>query len=824
MTCNSKDLRRNVFSIGDKPILGLIVFLTALFPRVLNLGVFFAPDERYIWQTSNEFAMALARGNLGGTAITAYPGVTLMWIETLAAFAQHLWNTLTAPGSVPWTATLGMDLPLEMLAEKRLALALVHIALIIIMWHWLDELFGRWVAFLGGLLIALDPFLLAESRVVRMEVLTSEFMSLSIVGLLVYFDQKRRRFLLASGAFAGLAILTKISSVFLLPFVGFVLAVYVGAQRGQPLRATVWQILQTYVQWLVAVIVIFVGLWPALWVEPGATWQLLWEYVSRVGGQGFQGRGVFFRGQVHPDDPGLGFYPVALAFRIGPLVLPGIIGFLLFLLEGLRTRSWDSGKVGSGNLVVNLGGLTAFAAGYVAFLSLGALKYDRYLLPIFPALDVLAGFGLWYVLVYLLRLTRAKNQVALAVGVLSLLLIVQGAISWSNHPYYYTYYNPLLGGIQQAQELVWVGNGEGLDQVAAYLNAKPNADKIRLASAMSSKIGPLLDGDTIPINNLDGRWVQADYVFVYISQLQRGKHDPEILTYLARQEPEFVLRLHGVEYGKLYPGPAAQHYSGTKLEGRGTLYGYDLSATQLRAGDVLTATLYWRNEGQEADDAFFVEVMDAADYPWASALAQPRPGFEQAARTRKAVLESKATLSLPMGMPRGHYFLKMGFVTDNGQTLVGRFQLPPDGDDILVALPDSFPGSDAVPVAHGTNFATDDLSLLGYDLSPTTIRAGDKGWLTLFWRAKQDAPRDYVVGIRLLADAREITYWLGRPVYSGYATSEWSAGQVVQDPWELSLPEEVSPGDYQLELVLFDSMTGETLAHTLLGSWSVIAP
>jgi hypothetical protein len=404
-------------------------------------------------------------------------------------------------------------------------------------------------------------------------------------------------------------------------------------------------------------------------------------------------------------------------------------------------------------------------------------------------------------------------------------IVVQGAISWSHHPYYLTYYNPWLGGIQRAKDVLRIGYGEGLDQVAAYLNLKPEAEKIKLASAMSSRIGPILAGETIPMGNLDGHWVQADYVLTYISQLQRGKHDSEILSYLARQEPEFVLRLHELEYGRLYPGPAAQYYSGTKLEGRGTLYGYDLSASELKAGDVLTATLYWRNEGQQPADAFFVRIEDAADYQWATAYAEPRVGFEEAARTRKEVVESEASLQLPIGMPPGHYFLKMGFVTDNAETLVGRFELPDDGDDVLVNLPDSFPDFNEVVVPHTLDFGTEDVSLLGYDLRPGVVGSGDKGWLVLYWQANQDSPRDYVVGIQLLgSDGEEATYWLGRPVYSAYATSEWMVRQVVQDPWELFMPENVPLGDYELELVLFDATTGDPLAWTPLTTWSVAAP
>jgi hypothetical protein len=258
------------------------------------------------------------------------------------------------------------------------------------------------------------------------------------------------------------------------------------------------------------------------------------------------------------------------------------------------------------------------------------------------------------------------------------------------------------------------------------------------------------------------------------------------------------------------------------LEGRGTLYGYNLSGSELQAGDVLTVTLYWRNEGQQPGDAFFAKIEDAADYPWATAYAEPRPGFEEAARKREEIVESEARLMLPIGMPPGHYFLKMGFVTDGSETLVGRFELPHDGDDLMVNLPETYPELGEVVAPHTLELVAEDVSLFGYDLWPGVVEAGGKGWLTLYWRAEQDGPRDYVVGIQLMAlDGNEVTYWLGRPVYSGYATSEWKAGQLVQDPWELRLPEEVPQGEYELELVLFDGVTGEPTARTLLATWSV---
>lgn len=679
---------------------------------------------------------------------------------------------------------------------------------------------------MGVMFIAFDPFFLAESRVLRFEALVAGFMILSVLAALVYVKERRGYALGLSAVLAGLAALTKVSAILLMPVIGLIFVTLLPDWSLDSVPRALRRVGVTLIVWTLLTALTFWVVWPAMWVSPANTLRTVFNFAYEASEEGLEGRGVFFWGHIYPSDPGPWFYPVNFLFRITPVVLLGVVVAIVLII---RNRRYATRRL-STHYWIWWGLLSLFV--YAFFFSLamtfGAKKYDRYLMPVFPAFGIVAGMALTQISSrksqnsgFSMRDLKSDHWYLVFV----ILLVVQAATALPYLPYYYTYYNPLLSAIKPAQDAVRVGYGEGVDRIATYLNAKPHAERIRLASAMSSRIGPLFAGETIPMGNLDGRWVQADYVFIYIAQVQRGKHDPEILTYLARQEPEFVLRLHGIEYGKLYPGPAAQYYSGTKLEGRGTLYGYDLSNAQLHAGEVLTATLYWRNEGQGPADSFFVNVVDAADYPWTTALAQPRPGFEESARNRKEIVESEAVLHIPIGMPPGHYFLKMGFVTDDGQTLVGRFQLPPEGDDVLVTLPDTFSGVDGVSVPHTLDFATEDVSLLGYDLSPAAIHAGDRGWLTLFWRAKQDAPRDYVVGIRMLAaDGQEVTYWLGRPVYSGYATSEWTRGQVVQDPWELSLPAEVTPGNYRLELVLFDSTTGEPLSRTPLATWSVVAP
>ncbi|MFW9998408.1 MAG: ArnT family glycosyltransferase, partial [Candidatus Odinarchaeota archaeon] len=719
------------------------------------------------------------------------------------------------------------DRPFSQLAQRQMMVVIVNVLIVVGIYLLARRIFGTKAALMGATLIALNPFFLAESRVLRFEALVAGFMPLSLLAVLLYLKTQlspakaglsASKFLLLSAVLTALAMLTKISAVFLIPVVALLGAVTVFGASTSFTRPIIIGWLLKYLIWAGLVIFCFWLFWPAMWVAPMETLQEVRHFVESAGDEGFAGRGVFFWGEVYPDSPGYWFYPVALLFRITPLTLIGVIIAVVMLASTFKCR-WPV-RDEAGWQWLGTVWLLVYALLFVVMMTLGAKKYDRYLMPIFPALDLVAGVGwLWLGQWLFLRCFQLKRpRLALGVGYVCLLGL-QSLTTLPHLPYYYTFYNPLLGGIRQAVDYVPVGYAEGLDRAAAYLEQKPNASKLKVASGNSSKLEGLFSGQTIALANLDGKWVQADYVLIYISQLQRGKHAEDILAYLARYEPEYTLVLHGLEYAWLYPGPAVEYYGGGhKLEGRGTLFGYELSKTELAAGESLPITLYWRNEGQRETDRFFVRLMDLDGYAWAEAIAQPRPGFEQANRNENSIVESEASLTLPEGMPPGDYFFKPGFRTDSGE-IIGYFELPGDTKPIKVTTANDYPPLETFEPPYPAHLlANDEVILLGYDFyaNPTSPEPGV--WLTLYWQALADVTRDYVILLRLLDnDQQEVAYWLGRPVRSGYPTTEWKARQIVQDPWLLTLPTEVEPGPYQLEVAVFDAGSEIEVARQIVG-------
>lgn len=793
-------------------LLAVVIFVAALVPRIVDLAVFVGPDEFYWVSGSSNFARALADGDLANTYHAGQPGVTLMWIETAGVWVRYAVSLLH--GAADWNAAVNAEQTMPVLAAYRAVAAVANAALVVIIALMVRGVFSCRVAWLSGVLLALDPFLLTESRVVRTEGLMAGFTTVALLSLVLCWHQPRLRSVAIIGALTGLALLSKITAMALLP-VGAILIGYVALTRLSTSRGrwTTWALVLGV--WAASLALTIVVLWPALWVGPNEVAGKLLDFTSLRAIEGDDRTKSFLFG-VSYEDPGLLFYPVVLLYRTSPLLWVGLVALLAWACLGRPARR-DR---------VAIGVMLAYLAVYLALISVSKIKYDRYIVPMLPALLIMSAYGLTEVWGWLVSRTPAARRLGgPALCGLTVLLV---ALAAPHHPYYYTYYNPLLGGIQAAVKVVPVGTGyEGTEQAAAYLNGQPAPEQIQLATAVSSKVRPILRGQTIAMDDQSGHWFLADYTFIYISQLQRGKHDDEIIAYLQHRPLAHSFQLAGLDYGWIYRGPTAQYYGGdTKLEGRATLHAFDLGAAQLDAGQTLTATVYFRNEGQREGDRFYVRVVDPDGYVWADGTVQPRPGFQAAFGMRKAIVEGEAVLSLPIGMPPGEYVLKMGYAEEATGHPIGEFVLPAQNDDIRVGLPLSPPSLDSFRPPHPADLVVNgEVQLLGYDLAEERVPAGGTVWLTLYWTALADVGHDYVIGVQLLdAAGIEAAYWLGRPATNRYPTTEWRARHVVQDAWRLTLPGDLPTGDYSAQVSVYDAATGGRLAVKALGAVLSVKP
>src|SRR5262249_38556588 len=245
----------------------------------------------------------------------------------------------------------------------------------------------EYVALLACMLWAASPFLIAHGRILHVDGLLTSWMSLSLLWLLhvpawqhgdrptAAHGYREWIALLGSGICAGMALLTKSPALILLPCAGVLLLWASPERRWRRIAAVTLRVCT----WLGTAALVVLALWPAMWVAPWPSIQSVYNELIANGARPHPD-GSFFLGRP-VSDPGWLFYPIVLAWRSDPLTL---IGLVLLPLALLRRR-------GERRYLLALGG---FVLLFGALMSAGPKKFDRYLLPIWPAIELLAAAGL----------------------------------------------------------------------------------------------------------------------------------------------------------------------------------------------------------------------------------------------------------------------------------------------------------------------------------------------------------------------------------------------------------------------------------------------
>ena len=482
----------------------------------------------------------------------------------------------------------------------------------------LRKLFGPQIAALAVLVMAWDPFFIALSRLLHLDGLLASLTVFALLAFLAWLHGgQQRRYFVISGLAAGLAMLTKTPAVVLLPTAGLLILLewFRRIRAGEGKSSG---LLLAFVAWVALVAFTFVALWPAMWVAP---LHVLSSIVSemRKYSEGHDNP-MFFLGRP-TENPGPFFYPVAYLFRTTPAVLVGLVAAVA--LGWKRQWPFDAPVRRRSAL-----GLVAFALLFAAVMTLSAKKFDRYISPVFVVLDIVAVLG-WLGLTQAVlgwwherrsRTAPAGAAPPLSVPsrlsvwiVLSAIFLLHGLFAFVHYPYYFTYYNPLVGGSRTAPGVLMAGWGEGLDAAARWLNQQPDAAESRIVSGYSQ--GPLSyflqpgrrawalsDTSTLQL-------VDADYVVLYVNQWQRGLPSPELVDYYLGREPVHIVRSGGLELARIYDvrneaPPAFLQIvtaSAANFGDRMRLAGYHLEqqslttgAEGLSPGDRVMITLYLR--------------------------------------------------------------------------------------------------------------------------------------------------------------------------------------------------------------------------------------
>jgi hypothetical protein len=93
-----------------------------------------------------------------------------------------------------------------------------------------------------------------------------------------------------------------------------------------------------------------------------------------------------------------------------------------------------------------------------------------------------------------------------------------------------------------------------MEEAAAYLNRRSDADQLYVASVPAQTFLPYFKGTGENFYTNDVA-LRADYVVLYVSQMQRLAPSPEIVRHFLAMDPEHTVHVLGAPYARIYPGP-----------------------------------------------------------------------------------------------------------------------------------------------------------------------------------------------------------------------------------------------------------------------------
>ncbi len=410
-----------------KKLLYIIVFvLIFLATHIFKLGTDIINPDAVNWHwRSEQFVVGLKSMDWAKTYQHYHPGVTLMWImgpvvEIIKQF-------------VPGYEIYNENTFLTFHIYSKLTLVAVQLVLTLMTIYLLSRFMAWKKALIVSVLFSFEPFFLANSRLLHLDVLMTLFL---FNGLLLAF-WGLREFKWWKAAFAGLfisfAFLTKSISIGAVLYILFFTTVYLFVETTVR-KKTLFYLPVFLLVFLASTFVFF----PAMWTDPAFVITEIFSEGERVGVR--DGHGQIILGE-YTREAGFEFYPLVLAMKLSPLIWAGLITYVFFLFKGakriIKRRFFDSHTLF----------LAIFYIGYFLVMSYPTKKIDRYMVPMFPFLALIAVNGYEQ-----LKAVLNPRIVYSILGAFISAFIIYPIFSF--YPYYFTYNSPFFGSAENANRIL----------------------------------------------------------------------------------------------------------------------------------------------------------------------------------------------------------------------------------------------------------------------------------------------------------------------------------------------------------------------------------
>jgi len=295
--------------------------------------------------------------------------------------------------------------------------------------------------------------------------------------------------------------------------------------------------------------------------------------------------------------------------------------------------------------------------------------------------------------------------------------------------------------------------------------------------------------------------------YLYVTSSQHFSLGPGLQTIHRSGDSMIVEKTAADPLADAIPAPTARF--GSTL----ALIDYELPDQSWRAGQVISFTARVQTQNIPPHQVVWrLQLRDLDHNAAAEARIQPFGNkFPLQRWPDGKVLPQSFQLTLPIDLRAGLYNLELGlYYTGSGAPVAGRL---PDGttDDVVslgqikVELPRATTHELGAVSRLGLKVG-DAISLLGYRLPVgSPLRPGQALRVDLYWQSVAAPPGDYTAFVHLLDSSGVLRAQSdSAPRRGTYPTSIWTTGEIVLDSRVLVVPQDAPPGDYQIEVGMYE--------------------
>lgn len=105
----------------------------------------------------------------------------------------------------------------------------------------------------------------------------------------------------------------------------------------------------------------------------------------------------------------------------------------------------------------------------------------------------------------------------------------------------------------------------------------------------------------------------------------------------------------------------------------------------------------------------------------------------------------------------------------------------------------------------------EEIGLVGYTIADATVPAGEAVKLTLYWQSSGRVPVDYHAFVHILGPDGSLVVQGDRAAGGSLPAGYWLPGELIEDEYSLTLPDDVPAGEYSILVGLYDWWHGTRL-------------